>query len=374
MSERVLCVDDDAGMRRMLERTLAGRYDVDLANGVGEAGARLSSESFDLVLVDLQLADGDGYSLCRTIKERYPDTEVILITGSLSEPDEKLYRSLEEGAFYFLFKPFERRVLRALVERCFALRRARAAEAALTRKLSEDLARARLFQQQLVPKEPLIIEGWRVEGRFRPCEAVSGDFYFALVGPDRTPVVALGDVVGHGVRAAMYAGMLRTVVDTARRRDSSPSAVQKELTDAIDFFESEGFASLVYGTLLPGGRFCYFNAGHPPPLLLRRSGETIELSSTALILTPLLPPSVPESAEVALEPGERLLIFSDGVYEAVDARDAEWGTDALRDAFRRTKDLDAPRALDRILTELDAHAGGRPLMDDATVVLIEREG
>lgn len=372
MTERILAVDDDAGMRRVLERTLASAYPVEVAGGMVEARERLSEAEFDIVLVDIQLGDGDGYTLCREIKRERPDTDVILITGSLSEPDEKLYRSLEEGAFYFLFKPFERRVLRALVERCLELRRARHAEAALTKVLSDDLARARHFQQSLIPREPVQHAGWHVEGRFQPCDALGGDFYVSLANPDDSVVVALSDIVGHGVRAAMYAGMLQSVLSTARRQNPAPAEVLRELLEGIDFFESESYASLVYSQLGANGRVQYFNAGHPPPLLLRRSGAVEPFETTALILTPMLPHKDAEIEELEMAPGDRLLMFSDGMYEVADTDDREWGLEGLTGALQKTQKMNPSEALDTIMTSLRNHAGERPLVDDATVVLVDR--
>ncbi len=374
MTERILAVDDDAGMRRVLERTLGPVYSIEVAGGAAEARARLSSGAFDVVLVDIQLGDGDGYTLCREIKRDRPDTDVILITGSLSEPDEKLYRSLEEGAFYFLFKPFERRVLRALVDRCFELRRARHAEAALTTQLSLDLDRARQFQKSLIPSEALRHGGWHVEGRFQPCDAIGGDFYISLAGPGDTVVVALSDIVGHGVRAAMYAGMLQSVLSTARRRDPAPAEVLRELLEGIEFFESESYASLVYCQLGPEGRVRYFNAGHPPPLCLRSSGVVESLETTALILTPMLPHQDSAIGEVGLDPGERLLVFSDGMYEVLDSKDNEWGLEGLTAALKSSADGSVSDALDAVMARVREHAGERPLNDDATVVMIERVG
>jgi len=372
VAERILAVDDDRGMRRVLERTLSSRYEVELAVSVSDAKARLKASRFDVALVDIQLGDGDGYALCGEIRRESPETDVILITGSVSAPDEKLYRALEEGAFYFLFKPFERRVLRALVERCFELQRVRRANEKLVGELSADLDRARQFQKSLIPSEPLLHGGWHVEGRFEPCDAIGGDFYIALPGPSDSVVFSLADVVGHGVRAAMYAGMLRSVLDTARRRDAEPSAVQKELLDGIEFFESESYASLVYGQLASGGGLRYFNAGHPPPICLRASGDVEVLESTGLILTPLLPHDSATLDERKLMPGDRLLIFSDGMYEVLDSRDREWGVEGLTQAFRATRGASPPEVLDGIMDRLRTHAGGRPLDDDATVVLIER--
>lgn len=371
---RILAVDDDPGMRRALSRTLLPSYVVELATSAAEARELLKKRRFDVALVDIQLGDGDGYTLCREIRSGSPETDVILITGSRSEPDEKLYRSLEEGAFYFLFKPFERRVLQALVERCLDLRRARRSVERYARNLREDLERARRFQMSLIPREPLHHEGWHVEGRFRPCDALGGDFFLAVAAgaADHSLVFALSDVAGHGVRAAMYAGMLRSLLDTARRRNPSPDAVRTEILHGIDFFESESYASLVYGQLGPKGTLRYFNAGHPPPLLLRASGEAARLQTTDRILTPLLGHSSSPPGELQLAPGERLLAFSDGLSEALDPSDREWGVDGLTSALREMRGTGPGETLDYIMRRLEQHGAGRPLADDATLLLVER--
>jgi phosphoserine phosphatase RsbU/P len=370
--ERILAVDDDPGMRRVLSRTLAPPYVVELARTSAEARERLARSRFDVALVDIQLEDGDGYRLCREIREKSRETDVILITGSHSEPDEKLYRSLEEGAFYFLLKPFERRVLRALVDRCLALQRERRAKESYARELAFDLERARRFQASLVPKEPLRDFGWHLEGRLRSCQALGGDFFLTLPGPEGTLVFAISDVVGHGVRAAMYAGMLLSLLDSARRRDPNPEKVQRELLGGIGFFEDESSATLVYGLLLPDGRLRYFNAGHPPPLVLRASAEIESLRTTTMLLNPLLPLSAGDVEEIRLLPGDRLLAFTDGAYEALDGFERDWGLEGFRTALFETRDRSPGEAIDAILDRIVAHAAGRPLADDVTVLVVER--
>ena len=141
--DRILVVDDDPGMRRAIERILAPTYSVESVAGASEAMDCLERSEFDLALVDVRLKEGDGYTLCHAIRARWPETDVILITGSISEPDEKLFRSLEEGAFYFLFKPFDRRVLRALVERCLRLQQEKETKDRYAEALAGDLEKAR---------------------------------------------------------------------------------------------------------------------------------------------------------------------------------------------------------------------------------------
>jgi sigma-B regulation protein RsbU (phosphoserine phosphatase) len=375
---RILVVDDDAGLRRTLERILQPAYAVEAVAGASEALARVDAADFDLALLDVRLKDGDGYTLCKAVRERRPRMDVILITGSISEPDEKLFRSLEEGAFYFLFKPFDRRVLLALVERCLRLQRERLAKERYAEELAADLEKARLFQQSLVPREPVAGAGWQVEGRLLTCDALGGDFYLAQAlaqaqGTDPGVVLAVCDVVGHGVRAAMYAGMLRSSLTAALRRGVDPERVSRELLANIDFLEGATCATMIYVLLLPDGRLRAFNAGHPPLLLLRAGAEESEqLPSTGPLLNRIFRDRPLPAQEITMAPGDRLLALTDGAFEARSPADQELGLDRLAEAFIALRDRPAGETLAALLDLVRAHGAGRPIADDVTLVLVER--
>ncbi|HKI01058.1 MAG TPA: SpoIIE family protein phosphatase [Thermoanaerobaculia bacterium] len=371
-AQRILVVDDDAGMRRALERILAPAYPVEVVTGASEALARLEKADFDLALLDVRLNDGDGYSLCQAIRARRPQTDVILITGSMSEPDEKLFRSLEEGAFYFLFKPFDRRVLLALVERCLRLQRERFAKERYAEALAADLEKARLFQYSLLPRDPVAAEGWRIEGRLLSCDALGGDFYLAQA-VNGGLVFAVSDVVGHGVSAAMYAGMLRSTLDAARRRGADPERVSRDLLAGLDFFEAATCATMVYGLLLPDGRMRSFNAGHPA-LLWQRAEGIERLSATGTLLHKFFRDRPLPAREIAMRPGDRLLIYTDGVPEARNPADQELGMERLEEAFADLRQRPVSEALDELMALVRDHCGGRPVADDVTVVMVERVG
>jgi sigma-B regulation protein RsbU (phosphoserine phosphatase) len=371
---RILVVDDDPGIRRALGRILSPTYEVEAVAGAGEAMASIAAAPFDLALVDVRLSDGNGYALCQSIRERRPDTDVILITGSLSEPDEKLYRSLEEGAFYFLFKPFDRRVLLALIERCLRLQRERAAKERHARTLSADLEKARQFQRSLVPHEALEAAGWRAEGRLISCDALGGDIYLALSPvASKGLVCAAADVVGHGVRAAMYAGMLHSTLDAARRRDPEPARLIRELLDGIDFFEAATYATLFYALLQPDGKVRYVNAGHPPPLW-QGAGGIVPLTATGMLLSKLFRDHTPAVEEIALARGDRLLIYTDGASEALSPDDVELGPEGLAAVLTACRGLPSAATLDALIARVHAHHDGRPLDDDVTLLLVERTG
>ena len=370
-SDRILIVDDDAGLQRALERILAPDYHVEVVSGAAEALRCLETAGFDLALVDVRLKEGDGYSLCSAIRERRPQTDVILITGSISEPDEKLFRSLEEGAFYFLFKPFDRRVLLALVERCLRLQRERQAKEEYARLLADDLEKARLFQHSLLPRGCVAAEGWRLEGRLVSCDALGGDLYLAQPLDGGGVIFSVSDVVGHGVRAAMFAGMLRSTLDAARRRSPEPERVARELLAGLDFQGSSWSASLVFGLLLPDGRLRYASAGHPPIFWQTASGIE-QLGATGILLHPAFRSRPLSTREVAVQPGDRLLVYTDGAYEALDPADRELGLDRLQEAFADCRNLPATEALDALLSVVRDHCCGRPVNDDVTLLLIER--
>ncbi|HSN88905.1 MAG TPA: SpoIIE family protein phosphatase, partial [Thermoanaerobaculia bacterium] len=369
--DRILIVDDDAGLRRTLERILTPDYPVESVEGATEAMDLLKREEFALALVDVRLKDGDGYSLCQEIRRQRPDTDVILITGSISAPDEQLFRSLEEGAFYFLFKPFDRRVLLALVERCLRLKRERLTKERYAGTLAADLEKARLFQHSLLPSGSVTGAGWSLSGRLLSCDALGGDLYLAQWVEGAGIVFSISDVVGHGVSAAMVAGMLRSTLDAARRRSPEPERVGRDLLAGIDFFEPAGCATLVFGLLLPDGRLRYVNAGHPP-LLWQKRGEMETLPSTGILLHPAFRTRPLPAREVAVAPGDRLLLYTDGVFEARNPADQELGLERLSQAFADCRDLSAEETLDTLMGLVRDHCAGRPVDDDVTLLLIER--
>jgi sigma-B regulation protein RsbU (phosphoserine phosphatase) len=383
---RILVVEDEPGVLRAVQRILASHHEVTPAQRVAEALEHVEREraqrrSFDIAIVDLQLPDGDGYQLNREIHELSPDTDVILMTGSTTHQDRKLFQALEEDAFYFLFKPFDRRVLLALVDRCLRLRDLRRKNDEHLARLARDQEKAREIQRSLLPETPLEVHGWYLTARFEPADEVSGDLYAVLplgdAGGGRNDglAVLVADVVGHGLPAAMYAGMLRSTVDAARRLDPDPAVVFELLFQGLDFFASNRGASLFYGVLGADGRLRYLNAGHPSGLLRRDGGELEYLESTGpkLLPSPLVRELPRSTGEVELAPGDRLLLYTDGLTEAKDPANHELGLPVVESVFAGG-DSTAEEAMESVLTTFERHCDGRPVEDDVTVLLVERVG
>ena len=107
------------------------------------------------------MPDLNGFDLMAQLKARFPSLDVILMTGSVDDLDDKLVRAIRSAAFYFIQKPFDREVLRTLVERCVELRRRREDHRQNLKRLEKELAEARTFQQSLLPEREAIVIAWR---------------------------------------------------------------------------------------------------------------------------------------------------------------------------------------------------------------------
>lgn len=383
-SARILVVEDEPGVLRAVQRVLAAQHEIVPAQRVSEALDCLHRQDFDIAIVDLQLPDGSGYEVNREIQRLRPDTDVILMTGSTTHQDQKLFQALEQDAFYFLFKPFDRRVLIALVERCLRLRRLQRENLQHLKRLARDEEKARAIQRSLLPETPLTAQGWFVTARFEPAEKVSGDLFAVVPLSEQVTglAVLVADVVGHGLPAAMYAGMLRSTFDAARRLDPDPEAVFERLFEGLDFFASNSGASLFYGVFHPDGRVCYLSAGHPPALLCRKQRRTngeeprelerLESTGPKLLPAPIVRGLPRHTGEVLLEPGDRLLLYTDGLPEAKSPENRELELTGVEEALTAV-DGSAEAVMRGVLARLERHCDGRPLEDDVTVLLVERQ-
>src|SRR4029079_13754941 len=154
---RILVVDDEPGMLRAVERVLGESYHVIGARRAGEALAMAGEFQPQLAIVDIRMPDIDGFELMARLKARLPSLDVILMTGSVDELDEKLVRAIRSAAFYFIQKPFDREVLRTLVERCIELRRRREDHHQTLKRLETEMAEARAFQHSLLPRFEAVV-------------------------------------------------------------------------------------------------------------------------------------------------------------------------------------------------------------------------
>lgn len=365
-SARILVVDDEPGMLRAVERVLGEHYQV--------LGTRLSREALSLAnefcpqlaIVDIRMPDLDGFELMDQLKARFPALDVILMTGSVDDLDEKFVRAIRSAAFYFIQKPFDREVLRTLVARCVELRWRREDHRQNLKRLEQEMAEARAFQQSLLPDRQTIVNGVAVSCRYLPCSALGGDLY-DYAGTARRTAVLIADVSGHGVSAAMLTGIVKSAFHASHVDGFEPIAVVQRVSMGLAAFSPDRFVTLIAALISPEERqLQYVNAGHPPMVVWGSGRETVWLESTGPLVSPVLTASSWDAPIVRLEEGDHLLLYTDGVSETLGDEDgrAEHRFQGLIDRNSQG----GPRLLDAILGEVHTELAGRAQPDDFTLL------
>jgi serine phosphatase RsbU (regulator of sigma subunit)/anti-sigma regulatory factor (Ser/Thr protein kinase) len=241
-------------------------------------------------------------------------------------------------------------------------------------RLDQELAVARLIQQNFLPRQVPELEGWGVAADYRPAREVGGDFYDFIDLPDGRLGIVIGDVTDKGVPAALVMAATWSVLRASAQRLLEPGAVLERVNEHLcpDIPENM-FVTCLYGVLeTDTGRLVFANAGHNLPVV-SLDGQVSELRARGMPLG-LMPGMSYEETEAVLAPGAHLLLYSDGVTEAHDTSREMFGGDRLSEQMARTGNRDGDRLIGSLLDSLQRFTGGvEEQEDDITLVAIRRE-
>ena len=251
-----------------------------------------------------------------------------------------------------------------------------AAEVAARAKQTRDIEIARAVQQRLFPQEYPPISGLDYAGACRAALGVGGDYYdFILLSPTQLGI-AIGDVSGKGVPAALLMATLRAYLRGAQtiHHQADLTEVMRNLNKLV--FESSDanrYATFFYGELdLTSRTLTYVNAGHNPPMLFRHADggrEALRLDLGGPVVG-LMEDCSYLQACVTLAAGDVLVAYTDGISEAMNAADEEWGEDRLMDAVRPNRAEAARTLIDRLMVSADTFVAGAPQHDDMTLLIV----
>ena len=232
---------------------------------------------------------------------------------------------------------------------------------------------AREIQLSLLPEESPQFPGFEIHGESYPADIVGGDLFDFLPQSSRRIGVAVADASGHGLPAALQARDVITGIRMGIGEDLKIVTAIERLNRVIHRSSlASRFVSLLYGEIESNGNFIYCNAGHPPALFLHGTAFT-ELTQGGLVLGPN-PDASYERGFVVLAPGDYVTMYTDGVTEAADPLDREYGLLRLKSAIRRSaaSGLDARATVAAIFSDLASYCRGAHQGDDRTVVVIRR--
>jgi phosphoserine phosphatase RsbU/P len=283
--------------------------------------------------------------------------------GSIDNAVEAMRR----GARTFVHKPWDNATLAATIRRevrdGVALREA-------DRYAARERIDAQRIQRALLPASSFAVPGCTIAGRWLPAETVGGDCYDAMPLDDRRLAITIADVAGKGLPAALVMAHLQAFVRGCARGDATPAQVAGDLNASL--CRNRGISRIVtfFAAFLDVTTrdLVYCNAGHNPPLLLRRDGQVEPLKIGGLVLG-ALPDSEYCNDRVTLDAGDRLVLFTDGVTESHDASGDEFGEERLVAAAAPLRPLPPDAIVERLFAEATTFNAGI-FHDDATIVCV----
>jgi phosphoserine phosphatase RsbU/P len=249
-----------------------------------------------------------------------------------------------------------------------------ASEVAQRERLNRELEIAREVQQRLFPQSGPEVAGLDYAGKCRPASSVGGDYYDFVSMCDGRLGIAIGDISGKGVPAALLMASLQASLrGLAISNPPELSPLMVNLNRLIyDASPSNRYATFFYGVYDPKSReFMYVNGGHNPPMIFR-GGEVLRLEEGGPVVG-LFGPAQYSQGIVTLQVGDTLVLFTDGVSEAMNAADDEFDEPRLIEAVRSGAGLKAVDLIDHIMRECDAFVAGAPQHDDMTLVVVKVE-
>lgn len=393
----ILVVDDRSenitAMRSILDDP-AWRV-ISAASG-NEALQLLLEEEVALVLLDVQMPDMNGFETAEWMRA-HPRTRripIIFVTAISREP-AYLFKGYEAGAVDYILKPIDPVIVRSKVrvfaelarqrqelessrEELFRLNRELSAR---NRALQDELRLAREVQLGFLPAVFPRSDRLLFARSYQICSTLGGDLFDAFAIGERYVGVYIADVAGHGVSAALVAGLVKMGFDSIRT-DQMPSAqadmaIRPELALGhlnrilSEKLPIECFVTAQHAVLdLDQNRIRIASAGHPPPLMLKASGQYadyVELTNGPAL--GLDPAGEYPAHELALSPDDTLLLYTDGITEAWGEQ-GEYGADRLRHTFVRMAVEPVERLIEGIAGDVDRHRAGAPISDDCSLLAL----
>lgn len=238
--------------------------------------------------------------------------------------------------------------------------------------IEKQLQIAQQVQARLLPSTPPEVPGYDIAGLCIPTYEIGGDYFDHIeLGNGRLGLV-VADVSGEGIPAALIMTAFRALLRTYARSEMQPAQIMRRLNRFLpDFTGQVDFVTAVYGILtLEDGRFTYTNCGHNPPLLFRANGSTELLQRSGPMLS-IIDNASYDANQITLQPGDTLLLYTDGVVEIINRTMEEFGMERLANAVRRHITLPSAALLTKIVAATQAFCEVENYSDDFTLLVVK---
>ena len=380
-SYKILVVDDEPDLeplilQRMRRNIRSGRYSFVFAGNGVEALERLSNDpEIDMVVSDINMPQMDGLTLLEQIPKVDPNVRSIIISayGDM----RNIRTAMNRGAFDFVTKPLDFEDLQITIDRTLQ-HMAEWKDALQSRDklvaLQNELDVASKMQQSILPTSFPETPEYEIYGNMVPARNVGGDFFDLIQLENGRIGLAVADVSDKGVPAALFMMSSRTLLKGTAIGMGAPGEVLSEVNTMLtENNETMMFVTLVYVDYNPEtGALIYANGGHCNPLVVHSDGSSMELPLTAGVALGVMPGLEYHQDTFSLNPGDTLILYTDGVSEAMNAEGEEFGVERLQQLFANQPPTSAKMAIEAIMRAVSDFAGGTPQSDDVTCLVLRR--
>ena len=364
-------VDDEEPLARVMARTLRSRgFECDVALSGAEARRLVEGNDYALALLDVRLPDESGYGLLESLRAVRPQTAVVMISGV--DDAELGMAALEHGAYAYHVKPVGATQLYLLVVNNLRRREQEIQNRVNVDRLegvvaarTEDMRRAAELQSGMLPHSPYRGDGFEIAAHFTASRDISSDFYDWYPTRNGRVALSLGDVMGKGLQASLMMATARAALRGVEGIEPLEVGVQQAASVMSAALEVNGaFVTVFHATFDPrSGEVAYVDAGHGHARAVRRAGgQLVPAERTAPI--GMFADTRYVAGSIALEPGDSLVVFSDGLLELrpdLATRDVQLPYEATHAAGAQ-----------ELVDFLARGARERALADDVTVLALRR--
>jgi len=394
---KILVAEDDPISRKILEKLLSKwGHEVQLVTNGVQAWELFRKEQFSIVITDWMMPEMDGIELIKRIRENISDYYVYIIILTAKTLREDSIEGFEAGADDYLTKPIDKRELQARLrtaERVLNLEKNLAEQnKALTQinqRIQKELEAAVKIQNTLLPHKLPEVPDLKIAWKFRPCTELAGDLLnvFSLDGEHIGFYIL--DVSGHGVAASLLSVALSHFLsptfklssmvrqgtgDASGFRINSPAKVLTQLNNEFQMDKyREQFFTVIYGIMeCHSKKITFSSAGHTPPIWLSNN-KSVRFLMESDLPAGVIPDKEYQDFTIEPQPGDRLLLYSDGVIEVRNQNEELFGQKRLKQLLLDTVQETPEATLEIIMGAVEKWSHPLPIHDDVTLLLFEFE-
>ena len=381
---KILVVDDEPDLQELIRQKFrnkikANEYEFHFAENGAEALEKLADDgTIDLILTDINMPVMDGLTLLSKINELDNKLLRSVIVSAYGDMDN-IRTAMNRGAYDFITKPIDLKDLEITIEK--SLKEIELFKQALINQnklvaLQQELDIANVIQTSILPKTfPPFPDRkeFDIFAKMIAAKEVGGDLYdFFLIDKYRLGVV-VGDVSGKGIAAALLMAVCKTLIKATSYKGMPADNVLSEVNNIlVEESPSNMFVTLFYGVLdTRSGAFEYSNAGHNSPFIISNEGNNTRIQDVGGLILGAMKETEYQSNVLMLKPGESVFLYTDGVTEAFNSKEEEFGEKRLSEFLSGRNSLTSTELVDQLFEEIKIFSNGVEQSDDITCLALK---